>query len=124
MAKRLCPSAGCTSTSLAAMVVTPPGRFSTITFQPSSSDNSLATIRLMMSGGVLAETGATRRMVPVGNGAGWACAATAVAAQTAATATSQIDGHIAIRRVAPFAKRIGSTSVMAVSLAPYGKSGG
>src|SRR5436309_1648869 len=66
-ASKLCPSAGCVSTSVAAIVVTPPGRFSTIARQFSPSDNSLATIRLMMSGGVLAENGATKRIVPVGN---------------------------------------------------------
>src|SRR6266700_966726 len=66
-ASRLCPSAGCVRTSFAAIVVTPPGRFSTIARQFSVSDNSLATIRLMMSGGVLAEFGATKRIVPLGN---------------------------------------------------------
>src|SRR5438093_716811 len=64
IAKRECPSAGCPSTSLAAIVLTPPGRFSTITRQPSASDNCLAMMRLIISGGVLGEFGATRRMIP------------------------------------------------------------
>src|SRR5437763_3634870 len=48
------------------MVVTPPGRFSTITRQPSDSVSCLETMRLTMSGGVLAENGATKRTVPFG----------------------------------------------------------
>ena len=67
------------------MVVTPPGRFSTIARQFSPSDNSLATIRLMMSGGVLAENGATKQIVPVGN-AVWALAGSAEAANATITA--------------------------------------
>src|SRR4026207_2368007 len=66
IAKRECPSAGCPSTSLAAIVLTPPGRFSTLTRQPSACESSLATIRLIMSGGVLGEFGATKRIVPEG----------------------------------------------------------
>lgn len=42
-------------TSAAAMVVTLPGQFSTITCQPSDSVSSFETMRLTMSGGVLAE---------------------------------------------------------------------
>src|SRR5689334_16677900 len=44
------------------MVITAPGLFSTTTFQPSASDNALATMRARMSGGVLAEYGTTMRM--------------------------------------------------------------
>ena len=73
MPNKLCPSAGWVSTSFAAIVVTPPGRFSTITRQCSSSVNCFAMIRLMMSGGVLAEFGATKRMVLLGKTAS-ACA--------------------------------------------------
>src|SRR4051812_10077399 len=80
------PSAGCNKTSPAAIVVTPPGRFSTITRHPSPSDSSLAKIRLIISGGVLAEFGATKRMVPEGK-AVCALAGNAAAANTMAGTT-------------------------------------
>ena len=48
------------------MVFTPPGLFSTITFQPSPSDRAAAMMRARISGGVLAEVGTTMRMTPVG----------------------------------------------------------
>ncbi len=60
------PSAGCFSTSIAPIVMTPPGLFSTITFQPSMSDSAFATMRARMSGGVEADIGATMRIVPLG----------------------------------------------------------
>src|SRR6516164_5914076 len=44
------------------MVITAPGLFSTITFQPSPSDSAVAMMRARMSGGVLAENGTTMRM--------------------------------------------------------------
>src|SRR4051812_36166343 len=85
------PSAGCDSTSLAAIVVTPPGRFSTIVRQPSASDSSLAMMRLITSGGVLAEFGATKRMTPEAKLCCCACAAAPVRAQTsAATGASAV----------------------------------
>src|SRR3954452_24045401 len=93
IAKTECPSAGCIRTSLAAIVLTPPGRFSTITRQPSDSDTSLARMRLMMSGGVLAELGATIRMVADGKGFCWA-SATVPAVTQANTVTG-----VSIRRI-------------------------
>jgi len=56
------PSAGCFRTSAMPIVCTPPGLFSTITFQPSPSDSAAATMRARMSGGVLAEFGTMIRM--------------------------------------------------------------
>src|SRR4051794_13566042 len=44
------------------MVMTAPGLFSTITFQPSPSASAVATMRARISGGVLAEYGTTMRM--------------------------------------------------------------
>ena len=41
-------------------------RISTIVRQPSDTVNFLETMRLMMSGGMLAENGATKRTVPAG----------------------------------------------------------
>lgn len=59
---RVWPSAACLRTSLAPIVITAPGLFSTITFQLSPSDKAVATMRARMSGGVLAEVGTTMRM--------------------------------------------------------------
>jgi len=60
-------------TSEPAMVITAPGRFSTITFQPSPSVSWAAITRLMMSGGVLGAVGTTMRMTFEGNGSAMAC---------------------------------------------------
>src|SRR6185503_14201681 len=65
--KRVWPSAGCFKTSDAPMVITPPGLFSTTTFQPSVSVSALATMRARISGGVEAEFGTTIRMTFEGN---------------------------------------------------------
>jgi hypothetical protein len=67
-AKIAWPSAGCFNTSAPAMVCMAPGRFSTITFQPSVSDTSVAMTRLMMSGGVAGAVGTTMVMTLDGNG--------------------------------------------------------
>jgi hypothetical protein len=49
-------------------------------------------MRLIISGGVLAENGATKRIVPDGNVAGCASTAILVAAQTTAAATDPMNG--------------------------------
>jgi hypothetical protein len=51
---------------MAPSVITPPGLFSTTTFQPSPSDSADARMRATMSGGVLTEYGATMRMTFAG----------------------------------------------------------
>src|SRR3954471_22894484 len=53
---------------MAPIVITAPGLFSTITFQPSPSESAVATMRARMSGGVLAEYGTTIRMTLDGEG--------------------------------------------------------
>src|SRR4051812_4653276 len=80
------PSGTCLRTSLAATVVTPPGRFSTMTRQPSCCDSSDAMIRLMMSGGVLAVFGTTMRMGRDGKASALGAGAAGIASRPARNA--------------------------------------
>src|SRR4029077_17717780 len=82
------PSAGDLSTSIAPIVFTPPGLFSTMTFQPSLSDSALAMMRARISGGVEAEAGTTTRTTPEGNV--WAWAKVCASAETNPVAASTV----------------------------------
>ena len=71
------------------MVITAPGLFSTMTCQPSLSDNSAATTRLIMSGGVLGAVGTTIRMGFDGND--WATASESGLRMLAVAKTNPVD---------------------------------